>query len=95
LSGRILVFRKIVTVPPASAWSKLYGGSGWDYAHAVIETSSGDIIVAGKTNSFGAGKDDILILRRDAEGNIKWQKTYGGTEFEVAWSVVEAAMGIL
>ncbi|GAB6135205.1 CGP-CTERM sorting domain-containing protein [Thermococcus prieurii] len=59
-------------------WQKTYGGSSWDYANAVAITENGDIIVAGKTDSFGAGEGDVWVLRLDANGNVIWQKTYGG-----------------
>lgn len=59
----------------------------------MTELSNGDIIIAGKTNSFGAGEDDILILRLDSEGNIKWQKTYGGRNGDEVFSIAEAANG--
>ncbi|WP_290623504.1 MULTISPECIES: PGF-CTERM sorting domain-containing protein [unclassified Archaeoglobus] len=92
LASLVLV---LVLLPSASAgyWAKFYGGSGWEYFHSVTELSNGDIIIAGKTNSFGAGKYDILILRLDAEGNIKWQKTYGGRNDDEVFSIAEAANG--
>ncbi|WP_010480242.1 serine/threonine-protein kinase, partial [Thermococcus zilligii] len=49
-----------------------------------------DIIVAGSTWSFGAGGYDVWVLRLDKEGNIKWQKTYGGSDDDVAYAVALA-----
>ncbi|WP_054840692.1 hypothetical protein [Thermococcus peptonophilus] len=60
-------------------WQKTYGGNSEDEANAVAVTNSGgDIIVAGYTYSFGAGRSDVWVLRLDGNGNIVWQKTYGG-----------------
>ncbi|MGC8928883.1 MAG: hypothetical protein ACP5QK_13310, partial [Myxococcota bacterium] len=43
-------------------WQKTYGGSDWDYASAIQQTRDGGYILAGNTNSFGAGGQDIWIL---------------------------------
>ncbi|NPA47316.1 MAG: CGP-CTERM sorting domain-containing protein [Thermococci archaeon] len=59
-------------------WQKTYGGNNGDWANAVAIAKNGDIIVAGHTESFGVGYDDVWVLRLDPNGNIKWQKTYGG-----------------
>ncbi|WP_461867150.1 PEGA domain-containing protein [Thermococcus sp.] len=63
-------------------WQKTYGGSNWDAASTVALTSTGDIVVAGSTASFGAGSADVWVLRLDANGNVKWQKTYGGIKLD-------------
>jgi len=59
-------------------WAKTYGGSKDDVALAAAIAPDGNIIVAGYTNSFGAGGKDAWVLRLDSEGNVIWQKTYGG-----------------
>jgi len=74
-------------------WQKTYGGSDEDYAEAVALAPNGDIIVAGCAGSFGAGYKDAWILRLDGEGNIKWQKTYGGEYWEVGEAVAVAPNG--
>ena len=49
-----------------------------DYAVDVQETAGG-YIVAGTTYSFGQGGTDAWVLRLDGNGNVVWQKTYGGS----------------
>jgi hypothetical protein len=73
--------------------AKTYGGTGWDEASSVRQTSDGEYIVAGRTNSFGAGSDDIFLIKTDAYGNIIWAKTYGGTDNDVASSVQQTSDG--
>jgi hypothetical protein len=51
-------------------WAKTYGGIGSDWAYSVRQTSDGGYIVAGETRSFGAGSDDIFLIKTDANGNI-------------------------
>ncbi len=59
-------------------WEKKYGGNANDVVTAVQQTSDGGYVVAGYTRSFGAGYDDIWILKLDSAGSITWQNTYGG-----------------
>nr|WP_238516260.1 protein kinase [Thermococcus gammatolerans] len=74
-------------------WQKTYGGSERDYATAVAIADNGDVIVAGYTRSFGAGSRDVWVLRLDENGNVKWQKTYGGSYWEEANAVAVAENG--
>jgi hypothetical protein len=39
--------------------------------------------VAGYTSSFGAGGSDFFLIKTDANGNIIWAKTYGGTNNDI------------
>ncbi|MFZ8835352.1 MAG: T9SS type A sorting domain-containing protein [Candidatus Caldipriscus sp.] len=73
-------------------WAKTYGGTGDDWAYSVQQTSGGGYIVAGYTWSFGAGSD-ILLIKTDADGNIQWAKTYGGTNKDGATSVQQTSDG--
>jgi ribosomal protein S11 len=74
-------------------WAKTYGGTGWDEANSVQQTSDGGYIVAGWTRSFGAGRNDIFLIKTDAKGNIIWAKTYGGTSSDYANSVQQTSDG--
>jgi hypothetical protein len=60
-------------------WHKVYGGTENDAANAVQETSTGDYIVTGYTNSFGEGTpsfQNIYVLKLTSSGGILWEKTY-------------------
>jgi uncharacterized delta-60 repeat protein len=74
-------------------WAKTYVGIYWDYASSVQQTSDGGYIVAGVTGSFGAGWDDIFLIKTDANGNVSWAKTYGGTDYDRAYSVQQTSDG--
>ncbi|MFZ8835354.1 MAG: hypothetical protein ACO2O5_14355, partial [Candidatus Caldipriscus sp.] len=74
-------------------WAKTYGGTVDEYAHSVLQTSDGGYIVAGETRSFGAGYRDIFLIKTDASGNLQWAKTYGGTYWDVAYSVQQTSDG--
>ncbi len=51
-------------------WTKSYGAGGtWEYASSVKQTSDGGFIVSGQTESYGAGRYDMWILKLDEKGN--------------------------
>ena len=47
-------------------WNKTYGGTGVDFAYAMIQTTDGGFALAGGTNSFGAGNSDMWLVIIDA-----------------------------
>jgi hypothetical protein len=59
-------------------WTRTYGGEGDDDAYSVALTSDGGYIIAGTTRSFGAGFEDVWLLKTNALGNTLWTRTYGG-----------------
>ena len=63
-------------------WTRTYGGPGEDYAKSVKQTRDGGYIVAGHTNSYGAGGYDVYLIRTDSQGDTLWTRTYGGTDDE-------------
>lgn len=60
-------------------WGRTYGGSGNDYPSYMIQTCDGGYATVGITDSFGAGDNDFWLVKTDADGNMEWHKTYGGT----------------
>ncbi|MCK4365672.1 MAG: hypothetical protein KAW45_06450 [Thermoplasmatales archaeon] len=68
-------------------WGKHYGGSSDERGNSVEQTSDGSYIVAGYTRSWGAGKEDVWLIKMDYNGNIIWDRTFGGSENDYAWSV--------
>jgi len=77
----------------AIQWQKAYGGNNNSYANSVELTSDGGYIVAGYTDSFGAGSNDGWVLKLDVNGNIEWQKTYGGSNSDFFKSIRKAKDG--
>nr|QNR61645.1 hypothetical protein GZ37B2_69 [uncultured archaeon GZfos37B2] len=78
---------------PEEVWSKTFGGTDDDVASSVQQTSDGGYIIAGSTGSYGAGSDDFWLVKTDSDGNKVWDKSFGGTDDDVARSVQQTSDG--
>jgi hypothetical protein len=74
-------------------WNKTYGGPNNDYGVTVALTGDGGYIIAGQTESYGAGLTDFYLVRTDAGGNQVWSKTYGGSNNDYGYYVALTADG--
>jgi hypothetical protein len=80
-------------------WRNTFGGSGDDIANSIQQTKDGGYIVAGSTSSNDGdvkgnhGGTDYWIVKLDENGNMTWQKTYGGSSEEVAKSIQKTKDG--
>ncbi len=71
-------------------WEKSFGGTGYESARDIAQTSDGGYIILGETNStdggvvagFG-GTKDIWLLKITASGTLQWQKRYGGSGLDI------------
>jgi len=59
-------------------WNKTYGGPGIDISRGFTITRDGGFALAGFSTSFGNGDYDIWLVKTDSNGNMQWNKTYGG-----------------
>jgi len=75
------------------AWHKEYGGESGDGAYSVQQTTDGGYVVAGTTWSFGAGEDDVWVLKLEAGGDVTWEKTYGGIDSDYGRSIQQTTDG--
>lgn len=74
-------------------WQTTYGGDGWDTGSAIDQCRDAGFIIAGYTNSFGKGWNDMYLVRTDRHGNVLWQKTFGGSNEDGASAVIETVDG--
>ncbi len=60
-------------------WQRKVGGERNDYGYDVAVTEDGQShVVVGKSASFGAEQTDVYVFESDSEGNVSWQRTFGG-----------------
>jgi uncharacterized repeat protein (TIGR01451 family) len=78
-------------------WQRCYGGSLYENAHSVYETSDYGYVFTGFTfsNDFDVsgnhGNGDYWVVKTDIDGNIEWQKCYGGSNFDEPFSIQEVS----
>jgi hypothetical protein len=88
----------------AIVWNKLLGGTAYEYATGIQQTTDGGYIVAGYSTSSANGDvtgtnhgvlhfDDYWIVKLNATGNITWNKLLGGTGDEDAKSIQQTTDG--
>jgi hypothetical protein len=61
-----------------SLWTRVYGGREDDQIYCLREIPEGGFMCTGPSKSFGAGEEDVYLLRIDPWGDTLWTRTYGG-----------------
>ncbi len=79
-------------------WQKALGGNDWDQASDVLATQDGGCLVLGTSwskemSSFG--KADFVLIKLDANGEIEFQKAYGGEQDDIAQKIIKVEDGYL
>jgi hypothetical protein len=74
-------------------WEKSFGGSEIDEAYGIVSTLDGNYVIVGNTRSNDKnvtnnnGDADLWLIKITPEGNLLWQKNFGGLSFEIGRSV--------
>jgi hypothetical protein len=85
----------------AIEWKRIYGGTGDDQAHAIIQTANGDYVFAGTTNSTSGtiagslGAFDAWVVRLNSAGNLVWSRNLGGSDDDAFFGLFEAPTGAI
>ncbi|HBI24416.1 MAG TPA: hypothetical protein DDX84_09510, partial [Nitrospiraceae bacterium] len=81
-------------------WHITLGSIGYDYTFSITQTSDGGYALTGGTGSSNAVGSDVVVIKIDPDddvnkiyGNIKWQKTYGGSDNDIAFSIQQTIDG--
>jgi len=69
-------------------WDEYYGGTNLDRGFDLVELDNGDLILCGATRSFGAGSDDVYYLRTNSQGDVTWEKYWGGLTGDLGKGIV-------
>ncbi len=71
-------------------WYKTFGGDSDKGISSVQQTSDGGYIIIGDQLVFEKGMD-IWLIKTNAKGNIMWERTFGGSGYDTAYSVKQTA----
>ena len=69
-------------------WERSYGGSKYETANSIIQSSDNKIHILGSTLSndkdisFGMGSSDFWLITLDSNGNLLSEQTFGGSNFD-------------
>jgi hypothetical protein len=74
-------------------WNQTYKGTRFDMASSLVEAPDGGYAIVGYTNSFGAGLTDCWLVKTDEFGNMEWNQTYGGWNYDRADSIITTPDG--
>lgn len=75
-------------------WTKTYGGAEAEYGTNIIATSDGNLLIAGVTESFGAGSfGDIFLVKVNISGDTLWTASYPDQDQEVPFHLMETQNG--
>ncbi|MFK7771653.1 MAG: T9SS type A sorting domain-containing protein [Saprospiraceae bacterium] len=98
-NGRLDIWVVKINAQGELLWSKNYGGSSVDIGSS-IQPISGGYILAGCTGSAGEpgvsagyGGNEFWVLGLDLNGNLVWEKTYGGKRHDAAKTIVNNGNG--
>ncbi|UEC42671.1 MAG: hypothetical protein METHAR1v1_760058 [Methanothrix sp.] len=75
-------------------WEVFIGGSKDDGFSSMVETGGG-YVLAGTTESYGAGGKDVWLVKTDLHGERIWEKTFGKSSDERGNSIIDLGDGLL
>ncbi|MBC8278730.1 MAG: hypothetical protein H8E46_10905, partial [FCB group bacterium] len=79
--------------PPDTLWTRTYGGIDSDRGCCAQQTTDGGYIIAGMTESYGAGGYDVYLIKTNALGDTIWTQTFGGSDDDYGNSVQQTIDG--
>ena len=100
-AGLLLSTLNINAQAPSVQWQNTLGSTSYEFLNTIDQTSDGGYIMGGYTdsniggdkseNSWGA--DDYWIVKMDNAGNIVWENTVGGGNYDKLYAVEETPDG--
>ena len=78
-------------------WRKYFGGTNNDRSYDSVETSDGDFLIVGSSESNDIdisspkGSYDIWVIKLSSNGDLLWERSFGGSKYETANSIIQSA----
>src|ERR1700757_5123878 len=101
--GSTITIQNLFAQAPVLQWQKCLGGTNEDVPFSIRETKDGGYIIArsSKSNhgdvtgnhSVSVAYEDFWVVKTDSAGNLQWQKSLGGSYYDVASSVRQCSDG--
>ena len=74
-------------------WSKTYGAGLDDKGRSLTIAKNGDYILTGETKSVIDNSTNVYLIRTDENGNLLWEKSFGGPDTDIGQAVIETSTG--
>ncbi|MFX0137396.1 MAG: hypothetical protein ACFFDN_27400, partial [Candidatus Hodarchaeota archaeon] len=68
-------------------WNATWGGNYNEQGECVVIDSLNNVYIAGESTSYGADFNDIVILKFNHTGGLKWNSSWGGAENEYGYDL--------
>jgi hypothetical protein len=75
------------------SWNQTYTELGSAVAYGIIQTSDGGYALVGSSNSVGNGETEAWLAKMGSNGSLQWYITYGGSQNDAFYSVVQSNDG--
>jgi hypothetical protein len=63
-------------------WSRTFGDAGVESGVSCRELADG-FVIGGTTSTGDHGGYDLFLIRTDIDGNVLWERTYGGADWDI------------
>lgn len=84
---------------PGIDWDRSFGGTHGDWFNGVIETAAGELVFTGFSMSsdgdatINQGLRDLWVVKSNGLGQIVWQHSYGGSNYDEGSAISATADG--
>ena len=102
----LLIYNSLSAQNPTFEWAVSMEGTNYDSGVSITTDALGNVYVTGyfrdtvdfdpgvgTLNLISTGQEDIFIQKLDANGNLLWAKSMGGTLFDLGFSITTDALG--
>jgi hypothetical protein len=74
-----------------SIWSRFYGGGGTEEGHSIFLSPDLGYVITGYTTSYGAGNEDVYLVRTETLGIEQWSASFGGPDEDLGRHAIQTS----